>query len=70
MARQVRIEILELLLEAGLKSLDLPALAKGDVRKVRIAKEVRSRTSVPLSFVARELMMGTPMNVSRLTNRG
>ncbi|MDQ3116376.1 MAG: hypothetical protein M3Q86_07170 [Verrucomicrobiota bacterium] len=68
--REARRIIAQRLLEAGLRSLDLGTLAKGDSRKVRIAMEVRSRTRVPLSFVARELSMGTPMNVSRLTSRG
>lgn len=67
--REARRIIAQRLLEAGLRSLDLGTLAKGDPRKVRIAKEIRSKTSVPLSFVARELKMGTPMNVSKLANR-
>jgi hypothetical protein len=49
--------------------MDLGTLPKGDARKVQVAKEVRAQTSVPLSFVARELSMGSPMNVSKLTNR-
>jgi len=61
--------IAQRLVQAGLQSLDLGRLAKGDPRKVQIAKEVRTKTSVPLSFVARELSMGTPMYVSKLTNR-
>jgi len=61
--------IAQRLLEGGLSSLDLGTLPKGDPRKIQIAKEVRTRTGVPLSFVARELSMGTPMNVSKLTNR-
>jgi hypothetical protein len=61
--------IAQRLLEGGLKSLDLITLPKGDARKIKIAKEVRTKTSVPLIFVARELSMGSPMNVSKLTNR-
>ena len=61
--------IAQRLLEAGLRSLDLGILPKSDPRKIQIAKEVRTETSVPLSFVAGELSMGTPMNVSKLTNR-
>ncbi len=61
--------IAQRLREAGLRELDLAALRKSDARKIRIAKEVRGRTCVRLSFVTRELSMGTPMNVSKLTNR-
>lgn len=61
--------IAQRLVEAGLRSLDLQNLPKGDQRKVQIAKEVRARTSVGLSFLARELGMGSPMYVSKLTNR-
>lgn len=60
--------IAERLFEAGLRELDLGALPKSDLRKIQIAKEIRVRTCVPLSFVARELGMGTAMNVSKLTN--
>ncbi len=67
--REARRIIAQRLAEAGLRSLDLAGLAKGDRRKVEIAKEVRTTTSIPLSFVARELHMGTPMYLSRLTNR-
>lgn len=66
--REARRIIAQRLLEAGLRSLDLVSLAKSDPRKIQIAKEIRSRTSVPLGFVARELEMGTPMNVSKLAN--
>ncbi|MBA3961346.1 MAG: hypothetical protein H0X40_05525 [Chthoniobacterales bacterium] len=61
--------IAQRLLEAGLKSLDLALLPKGDPRKIQIAKEVRTKTGVPLHFAARVLSMGTRMNVSNLTNR-
>jgi hypothetical protein len=57
------------LLEAGLRLFDLTTLPKGDLWKIQIAKEVPTKTSMPLSFVARELSMGTPMNVSKLTTR-
>ena len=67
--REVGRMIEQRLVEAGLQSIDLERLAKGDPRKVEIAKEVRTKTSVPLSFVARELSMGTSMYVSKLTNR-
>ena len=56
------------MIEAGLDWLDVGILPKGDPRKVQIAK-VRTKTCVPLSFVGRELSMGTPMNVSELTDR-
>lgn len=56
------------MIEAGLDWLDVGILPKGDPRKVQIAK-VRTKTCVPLSFVGRELSMGTPMNVSTLTDR-
>jgi hypothetical protein len=57
------------LTEAGLASLDLGILPKSDPRKVQIAKAVRTKICVPLSFVARELSMGTPMNVSERQSR-
>lgn len=39
---------------------------EGHPPKVQTAKEVRTKTSVSLSFVARELRMGSPMYVSKL----
>jgi hypothetical protein len=61
--------IVRRLMERGLSKLEMNRLPKSDARKVKIAKEVRARTSVPLQFLARELSMGTAMNVSKLTNR-
>src|SRR4051812_19861895 len=65
--REARRIIAQRLVEAGLQSLDLERLAKGDPRKVEIAKEDRTKTSVPLSFVARELSMGTPSQCSNIS---
>ena len=60
--------IAQRLREVGLSSGELGSLPKSDVRKAAIAQEVRRRTSVSLQFLARELAMGTTMNVSRLSN--
>jgi putative transposase len=65
---EARKNIAQRLCAAGLGVLDLATLPKSDVRKVQIAKEIRARTCVRLGFVARELGMGTAMNVSKLTN--
>jgi hypothetical protein len=60
--------IVRRLMKGGLSKLEMNRLPKSDPRKVKIAEEVRTRTSVPLQFLARELNMGTAMNVSKLTN--
>ena len=66
-ARQM---IAESLKEAGLTPQSLSKLPKSDPRKVRIAAKVRARTTVPLKWLAGQLHMGSPMNVSRKTSIG
>jgi hypothetical protein len=39
---------------------------KGDLEKVRLARELRSRTSVNLKWIARPLRMGSWSHVSNL----
>ena len=58
------------LLEAGLKSFgmsreELSGLKKGDERKMAIAAAIRTRTSVPNAWIARELHLGHVSRVSR-----
>jgi hypothetical protein len=53
----------------GLKPNDLPALAKGDPRKARIAQQVRSGTTVPLQWLADRLHMGTSANILHACRR-
>jgi hypothetical protein len=55
------------LAELGLKQEDLPHLKHSDARRAAIARAVCPHTMAPLSWLARELHMSTPMNVSRLT---
>ena len=60
------------LIEAGLaeqqlRRKDLCMLPKSDARKAAVARRVRERTTVSLSWLGQQLQMGTPMNVSRLT---
>jgi putative transposase len=59
--------IAEALEEAGMTREELLRLRKSDARKVQIARRVRAETTVPLRWLAKELAMGTAMNVSRLT---
>lgn len=68
-AAEARKIIVQRLMEVGLSKIEISNLPKSDARKVKIAQEVRSKTSVPLQFLAHELSMGTTMNVSKLTNR-
>ena len=54
----------ERLVVGGLKRLgwgeaDLKARRKGDARKVRLARELRSRTTMPLAWLAQRLSMGS-----------
>ncbi|MBL9117104.1 MAG: hypothetical protein JNJ83_19015 [Verrucomicrobiaceae bacterium] len=58
------------LLQAGMKVCklrkdDLAALACGDERKALIALMIKERTTVPLDWIAKELVMGTRSTVSR-----
>ena len=45
----------------------LAELLKSDVKKERLAIEERQKTTVPLKWLATQLHMGSPMNVSRLS---
>jgi putative transposase len=58
------------LLQAGMMACkltkeDLAALACGDERKALIALMIKERTTVPLDWIAKELLMGTRSTVSR-----
>jgi hypothetical protein len=60
------------LIAAGLRAAkltkeELRALSKSDLRKARIARTVRRQTTVPLRWLAEQLVMGSAVNVSRLT---
>lgn len=55
------------LLEANLDRTALARLKKSDPFKVEMAQAVRKETNVSLQWLAKELFMGTSMNVSRLT---
>ena len=50
-----------------LKEADLQTLAYGDERKVLIALTIKSETTVPLTWIAERLNMGTRSTVSRET---
>ncbi len=52
------------LADFGLEACDLPGMAKGAEEKVLIALKVRRETSVRLAWIAAELSMGSPSNVS------
>ena len=64
--RIIAAEIAKLGLERGA----LARMPKSDLRKVRVAREVRQQTAVPLGWLAEQLAMGSAMNVSRLTRTG
>ena len=58
------------LLKAGLQAFglsveDLAGLKKGDERKIALAAAIRTRTSVPNAWIARELHLGHVSRVSR-----
>ena len=61
--------IAEGLAREGLGVGDLPGLAKGDVRKARIAAQVRSGTTVRLQWLADRLHMGTAANIPHACRR-
>jgi hypothetical protein len=50
----------------GWTEAELAARAKGDARKIGIAKRLRAETAVTLKWLARELQMGTWTYVSNL----
>jgi putative transposase len=54
---------------ANLTNEELRTLPKSDPRKARIARAVRRQTTVPLRWLAEQLVMGNAVNVSRLTAR-
>ena len=53
----------------GIKAGDLPELPKTDSRKVIIASQIRRTTAVSLAWIAQQLNMGTPSNVSHACRR-
>jgi hypothetical protein len=55
--------------KAKLKREELASLPKGDIRKARIAAQVRAATTVPLQWLADELCMGTPGNIAHACER-
>ena len=62
------------LIAAGLRTAkltkeELCALSKSVLRKARIARAVRGQTTVPPKWLAEQLVMGSAVNVSRLTAR-
>lgn len=50
----------------GWSSAELAAHAKGDARKIRLARRLRAETAVTLKWIAKELHMGTWTHVSNL----
>jgi putative transposase len=64
-------EVAERIVRAGMKELgwreeDLCARRKGDLGKIRLAKELRARTAMNLQWIARRLEMGSWSYVSNL----
>ena len=53
----------------GIKAGDLPELPKTDPGKVIVASQIRRLTAVPLAWIAQQLHMGTPSNVSHACRR-
>ena len=49
----------------GLSAQELAGLKKGDERKMALAAAIRSRTTVPNAWIARELHLGHVSRVSR-----
>ena len=54
---------------AGINAADLAALPKSHPVKVVIASQIRRQTAVPLAWIAQQLHMGTPSNVSHACRR-
>ena len=48
---------------------DLEQRAKGDPEKLAIAQRLRAETTVPVSWIATRLRMGTPGHVNHLLYR-
>lgn len=61
--------ITEELARTRMRREELTKLAKGDIRKARIAARVRATTTVTLQWVAHELRMGTVGNVAQACRR-
>jgi hypothetical protein len=59
----------EELLRRGWKMIDLKLRAKGDEAKVAIARRLRAETTVPASWIAARLSMGTTSYVNHLLYR-
>ena len=53
----------------GWTGAELAQRAKGDMRKVRMARRLRAETAVTLKWIAKELHMGTWTHVSNLLSR-
>lgn len=52
----------------GLGVQELARLRKGDVRKLAIARVIRTRTAMPNAWVARELIMGHASRLNHVTS--
>jgi ribosomal protein L39E len=64
----------ERLVQEGLKRLgwreaDLLARRKGEARKVALARDLRSKTTMPLAWIAQRLSMGTRGHLAWLLQR-
>ena len=57
------------MIEQNLRTRDLAKLKKADPRKVAIAERIRRTTAVPLAWIAEQLHMGSPSNVSQACRR-
>lgn len=57
------------LAEQNLRPRDLAKLKKGDARKVAIAERIRRTTALPLAWIAEQLSMGSPSNISQACRR-
>jgi hypothetical protein len=71
-AEAVRAEgrVVEGLKRLGWSKADLKARRKGEPRKVELAWELRSRTTMPLAWIAERLNMGTRGHLAWLLQRG
>ncbi len=53
----------------GLEETELKAIKRNDVRKVALARLIRTRTSVPNQWIARELSLGHASSITRYCSR-
>jgi hypothetical protein len=60
--------VVEGLKRLGWSEADLTARRKGERGKVQFAQELRSKTTMPLAWIAQRLQMGTWTHVSHLLN--